>query len=102
MNILLAIFALESALDGWTTFQIIRFGGKELIPYLAWLIKKIGKYPALIIAKGIPIAAIAYLYYYGWNGTKLDFSTMAWIDAGYALVIINNYRAFTKHKGTPQ
>lgn len=89
--ILLALFLAECALDGWTTYRVLKAGGREVIPWLAWLIARIGKYPALLIAKLIPAAIVLYLYKYGYNGTELDQTTMAWICGGYALVIVNNY-----------
>ena len=49
MNTLFTIFALESAADGYTTFQIIRFGGHELDPILARAIKSLGLYWALML-----------------------------------------------------
>jgi hypothetical protein len=91
MTPLLALFLFELAADGYLTFHVLRFGGREVIPWLAWLIARIGKYPALLIAKLIPAAVVLYLYRYGFNGTELDQTTMAWICGGYALVIVNNY-----------
>ena len=102
MNYLVTLFLLELALDGWSTFHVLKAGGREVIPYLAWLIARIGKYPALLIAKVIPTAVVLYLYRYGFNGTELDNTSMAWICGGYALVIANNYAALKRQKEPPQ
>ena len=94
MNILLIIFALESAADGYTTFQIIRFGGKE-----AWIPKYlfdiVGVYWGLLLMK---VGMVAYTWYamlHGGNSTVL-----AWMEVGYAGVIVWNYVQLQKHKAT--
>ncbi len=98
MNILLSIFALLMFADFTTTRLVIYRGGREVIPYLAWLMGKIGVIPALLIAKAIPIGAVLYLYKYGFNGTELTTEAMAWICAGYTVIIENNYRALKRQE----
>ena len=102
MTTLIALFIFLLVCDGWSTFHVLKAGGREVIPWLAWLIARIGKYPALIIAKVIPAAVVLYLWRYGWNGTELDPTTMAWICGGYAIVIANNYAALKRQKEPPQ
>ena len=98
MNVLLLLFAAEMAADGWTTWQVIRFGGREVIPWLQWLMARLGTYRALLLAKVTPVAVVIYMAAWGYNGSKLDAQTLAWICAGYAVVIANNYRALQKQK----
>ena len=92
MNILLAIFSAESAADGWTTFQIIHFGGKE-----AWIPKFLfaitGVYWGLLLMK---ISAVAWEWYAVTHGGSL--TALAWMEAGYMGVIVFNYLQLLKHK----
>ena len=37
MTYLLALFALLMLLDGWTTYHVLKAGGRELNKPLAWL-----------------------------------------------------------------
>lgn len=53
MNILLILFGLENACDGWTTWQLYRFVGHELDPILARAIKSLGLYWALLLFKEV-------------------------------------------------
>lgn len=96
MNVLLALFSLEMAADGWTTAQTLRFGGYETIPYLAWLMLKIGKVPALLIAKVVPIAAVWYAIYVG----QMPWQLLAGLEVLYAWVIWHNWQVLSKQKGT--
>src|SRR5512133_344777 len=95
---LIGLFVALMLADYTTTRLVIYRGGREVIPYLAWLIERIGVIPALLIAKAIPIGAVWYLSIYGWNGTALEWQTMAWLCGGYALVIVNNYQALLKQE----
>ena len=96
MNLLLAIFSLESAADGYTTYNILRFGGKE-----AWIPKFLfditGVYWGLLLMK---VGAVAWEWYAVTHGGSL--TALAWVEVGYAGVIVFNYLQLQKHKGAPQ
>jgi len=92
MNLLLAIFAFESVADGYTTFQIIRFGGKE-IGFPKFLFKWFGVYWGLMIFK---IGAVAWTWYAMLHGGSP--TVLAWLEVGYAGVIVFNWLQLQKHK----
>lgn len=95
---LLTLFAVLMAADGWTTWQVLRFGGYEAIPWMTWLMTKLGTYPALLLAKVVPVAVVLYLTKYGVNGTYLTPEVLAWICGAYALVVVNNYLALRRQQ----
>ena len=55
----LALTALQLA-DGWTTWQVLRLGGRETNPAVRWLMERIGAYPALLLTKCFA-AALAWV-----------------------------------------
>ena len=92
MNIILSIFALESAADGYLTFQLYRFGGHE-----AWIPKVLfditGVYWGLMILK---IGAVAWEWYAATHGGSL--TALGIMEVGYAGVIVFNWMQLQKHK----
>jgi len=70
--------------DGWTTYQLRKRGGRELNPVLAALIARIGPYAALMIAKGAAVAALL------WAAADMSPGWWALIAAGYAGVVSRN------------
>ena len=92
MNVLLILFGLENAADGWTTYQIIRFGGKE-----AWVPKFlfdiVGVYWGLLLMK---IGIVGWTWYVMLHGGSP--TVLAWMEVGYAGVIVWNYLQLLKHK----
>jgi len=98
MTILLALFLAECALDGWTTYRVLKAGGIELNTFIARAIAKYGKFKALLFFKVVPAVlvpiAIFIMLHFAVLVPWLEdaaFWLMAWICGGYALVIVNNY-----------
>lgn len=93
MNALLTLFALESAADGWTTFQIIRFGGRE-----AWIPKFLfsimGVYWGLLLMK---VGIVGFIWYAMLHGGSL--LVLGIMEILYLGVIIWNWLQLQKHKG---
>ena len=48
------------AFDGWTTYQILKNGGRELNPIVKFLMDKLGRYPGLLVLKAAA-AALAWV-----------------------------------------
>lgn len=88
------VFALLNAADGWTTWQVFRFGGIERNDWIAWCIKNIGLYWALLIAK-VSCVVVVWLinYFYG-----IDWRILVALDLCYAVQIYWNYQQLQKHK----
>lgn len=88
--ILLAIFVLLQAADGWTTYSVLSRGGTELNPLLRWVIKKIGIAPGLIATKVVTIVpfAVAVLYLPSLAGLIVA----GVMIAIYAVVVRRNWR----------
>ena len=56
---LIVLAALLTALqfwDGWTTYQIIKYGGIERNPVVKWFIDRLGVYVTMLIGKTVAIA----------------------------------------------
>ena len=69
---LLFIFILLQIADCLTTIYILKNGGREANPVLAWLFNKVGMIPSLIAMKLITIGVVAW----AWN---------EWITLGVTL-----------------
>lgn len=95
LHYLLILFIAMMAADGWTTAQVIRFGGYEMNHWLRTLMAKIGVVPALLVAKIAPIAVVIYAVYLG----KMPFQLLLILDIGYAIVVYNNWNALQRQKG---
>ena len=93
MGALLSIFVAEQALDFWTTWQIFRFGGIEENWAVAWLMKRLGVYWALVVWKVTPVAFV-------WAAIYLDqmpWQLLAPIELLYLWVIAHNELQRRKH-----
>ena len=91
MTALLILFAILNACDGWTTWQALRFGAKELNPLVRWWFGLVGRYNALLILK---VGIVAAMWYFN-PFTQTQF----WVvDAGYAALIVWNYIQLLKQK----
>lgn len=92
MNALLVFFAILNLLDGWTTWQGLRFGGSEAW-FPKYLMNWIGAYPALLLLK---VGIVAAVWWATLNG--LTWQWLAAFCAGYTLVVVWNYRQLLKLK----
>ncbi len=95
MNPLLAIFGLEMCADGWTTSQVLRFGGYEQSKIVAWIMLKIGKVPALVLVKVLPVIAVWYAVFIG----QMPLQLLVALEVLYGYVIIRNWKALKQQKG---
>lgn len=86
------LFILFTALqlgDIYTTHTILKQGGRELNPVLAYLFGKFGHMPVLVVSKVI-VVALAYLY-------LLNVPVILGIlSALYVYVVFNNYKQIRK------
>ena len=95
MNALLAIFALESACDGYTAFNVIRFKGREVWWPMKWAMKYLGVYWALMVAKVGMVAAVWYAISIG----QMPLWILGPMEVGYGVLILSNWLQLQKHKG---
>ena len=81
----LAVIALQGA-DMTSTLGALRRGGREVNPVVAWLMRRIGQVPALIVAKSVGVALAVWL----WTlGAALELWALAVL---YLLVVAHNLR----------
>jgi len=92
MLALLIIFGIESAIDGWETYSILRFGGKE-VGFPKFLFKWFGVYWGLLLMK---IGIVGWTWYAMLHGGSP--TVLAWLEVGYAGVIGWNWFQLQKHK----
>ena len=85
----LILFAILNAADGYTTWQALRFGAKELNPLLRWCFTLIGPYNTLLLTKILMLVAV-------WKWMPVAW--LPWFCAGYAALIISNYIQLLKQK----
>ena len=60
---LLFLFILLQIADCLTTVHILKQGGREANPVLAWLFDKVGMIPSLVVMKLLAIGAVTW----AWN-----------------------------------
>ena len=77
----LILFAILNAADGYTTWQALRFGAKELNPLLRWCFTLIGPYNTLLLTKILMLVAV-------WKWMPVAW--LPWFCLGYAALIIWN------------
>ena len=58
-TVLLILFLILQAADGWTTWAIMNHGGREANPFVAYLMYKLGILPAILVVKFLAGAAAA-------------------------------------------
>ena len=82
---LLFLFILLQIADSLTTVHILKQGGREANPVLAWLFDKVGMIPSLVVMKLLAIGAVtwawdewltfgltvAYMGVVGWNSYQI-------------------------------
>lgn len=116
MTPILALAVLLSALqlfDGWTTYHVIKLGGRELNPAVRWLMDRIGAYRALVVAKvgaaalawllalmpianlelGHPHSPLGYLFV---SGEDIRLGLLGALAVLYVVIAINNWRALER------
>ena len=85
-EILFSVLVGLNVLDVYTTMQILRQGGRELNPLMAWLMGKIGPLPAMLALKVPLLAAMGLML------TDVPQWMLLALLALYACVVVNNLR----------
>ena len=81
---LLFLFILLQIADCLTTVHILKQGGREANPLLAWLFDKVGMIPSLVVMKLLAIGAVAW----AWN----IYATLAGIMIYICVIAWNSYQ----------
>lgn len=89
--LVIAIVFLQ-AVDGWTTYQALKRGSYERNAWIAALIARLGKYPALLLAKGWVVALVIGFQWLGWWEGAWGLIGLFVLAVVYALVVINNFK----------
>ncbi len=84
LEFLLVVLALLQILDIYTTYNILKLGGRELNPILNKLFDKVGVIPGLIVPKSIYIGIL--MYYYLVNSTSMQ--SFGWLVSLTVIVLI--------------
>lgn len=90
MIYLALILILMQLFDFYSTFVILRAGGREVNPVVNFLINKIGLVLALIIAKSVAIAGVVFIYYVD------NLIAMIVLILIYSYVCLNNYKVMKR------
>lgn len=86
VNLLIFFIVLLQALDLWTTYKILKGGGRELNPFLNKLFSAIGVLPGLILAKSV-FVLLVFIY-----GNTVPYVVLILILVGYTVVVTNNFK----------
>jgi hypothetical protein len=83
---LAVLFLIMQALDGLTTYVILKQGGRELNPFMQIAMNFLGVLPALILVKMIVIAVFAVYFEF--------IPAWAWllVIGVYGYVLFNNFK----------
>lgn len=84
-----ALLAL-SALDAWTTVQILRRGGVEQNGLVARLMQSQGVQAALGIVKGLFFAAVLAALGSGWVAGPAATQALILADIAFAVIVVHN------------
>ena len=79
-----SLFVALQALDAWLTITVIRQGGRELNPVVAWAMRRAGVVIGLAVVKMLYIALVLLLL------PLLTAQMLWWICGAYALLVIWN------------
>lgn len=93
MTFLLILFAFVNAADGWTTWQVYRFGGYERNPIIKWFIARVGLYATLLLFKITPVVGV---WIWAFNG--LDWRVFAGMCVAFGAVTVWNLVQLRKQK----
>ena len=83
---LLFIFILLQIADSLTTVHILKNGGREANPLLAWLFNKVGMIPSLVVMKLLAIGAVTW----AWN----EWLTLGLDIIYFGVVSWNSYQIY--------
>ncbi len=90
--VFIAVIALQF-LDLYTTAFALRTGrGVEGNPVIAWMMKRMGTIPSLILSKGAVIALAVFIWHEG------SIFVMAALGVAYAIIMANNVRVILRSR----
>ena len=97
----LAITVLQ-AIDGWTTYHILKMGGVEANPVVRKLMEAVGTYAGLVVTK-VFAAGLAWLLAVlpiaHANAYEIRMGAMGLLAAFYLWVSYNNYKVYKRLHG---
>lgn len=93
MIYLWAFLSCLQVLDGWTTWQILRFGGYELDPIMKLCMRIFGTYDALWITK---VSLILVTHYYIVVNNQLPLWVWGGFIGMFGGVVLNNILVLRK------
>lgn len=92
MTALYVLFALLVAADGWTTWRIMKGGGKELNPVMRWLFARLGLEPAIIASRVLALVLGVILAYAAARQNAFALYVFIGVMVAFGLVVANNLR----------
>ncbi len=87
---LLLLIIVCQFIDIWSTYQVLKLGGRELNPIIDAIISSLGVLPGLIISKGIFIGFIIYYYRNLTAATSMDYLIVIVLTIIYIYIVRNN------------
>ena len=93
--VIAAALTVLQVFDGWTTYKILRLGGRELNPVVKWLMDRIGEYEALVVFKA---AAILLVWVIALNPIDITPFLLTAVALFYGFVAAHNYGVLSRMK----
>lgn len=101
VEILILVLIVLQLLDIYSTYNILKLGGKELNPLLAKLFELIGVMPGLVLAKTIFIGILLYFYITKQETIQVLITPLILISIVYAYIVQNNFKVLKTLKARP-
>ena len=89
MTLAAILLTLLQVFDGWTTYKILRLGGRDLNPVVRWIMEKIGEYEGLVVIKTFGIVLVWVI---ALNSINITPVLLAGLGIFYGLVTMHNYK----------
>lgn len=86
---LMLAFALASIIDGGLTYNALKRGAVERIPWTRKLIEELGLAPALLLTRLLAIGGVAWALY-GPGASDMAGTVVLWITGAYWLIVMPN------------
>ena len=94
---LFSLMVVLQLLDGWTTAQVLRYGGNEENPLLETLFKDFGVNATLIVVKGAVMVGLGYLTFHDRIFDE-HWTMMVILDVFYTGIVVQNFRVLKIQK----
>ena len=89
-EILFALLVCLNLFDVYTTVRVLRQGGTEMNPVMAWAMDKVGVIPGLLIPKIVVLGAMGFYL------EELPSMVMFGLCCFYVLLVLHNYEKIQK------